>query len=153
MDIPTSLVFKESRPVVSVERITTGQRVHLADPLQGNGSADLTTGCHVFSPDGFATALDWLVEDARDCPVLIPDAISKLEMQGRGHAAALRWALRLGADRLLLVCARASQLFWVIESFGLDVETGPVAHLEEPIDEMAAGRFAASLAKMVHSGG
>ena len=140
---------------VFLERLATGEELLLAS--RGPGTQvlpDGTTGCHAFSTDAFVVARTWLLEDARHCEVLVLDAISKLETLGRGHAEALRHALGLGREKILLVCARASLLFEIVETFGLlDAEDLLVAHLEAPLDEPSTQHFARTLEAAIHRTG
>jgi nucleoside-triphosphatase THEP1 len=73
----------------------------------------------VFAKDALATGLLWLREDAAWANVLVIDEVSKLEVAGDGHCEALRWALALPADMLLLLSVRADQLTYAVERFEL----------------------------------
>jgi nucleoside-triphosphatase THEP1 len=98
-----------------------------------------------FHDGGFDAARRWLEEDAPGADVLVLDGIGKVEASGRGHAAALDAALRQ-PDKVVLICARASLLFSVVERFGLEEET-MVAALELPADEAAMDAFVRAISE------
>jgi nucleoside-triphosphatase THEP1 len=103
--------------------------VRLADPTQAialarpqgrsDESAPSSVCSLVFSRDALATGLAWLREDAAWADVLVIDEVSKLEVAGDGHCDALRWALTLPPDTLLLLSVRADQLVYAVETFDL----------------------------------
>jgi nucleoside-triphosphatase THEP1 len=89
----------------------------------------------VFYKNAFEAAGRWLEEDAPDADLLVIDGVGKFEASGRGLHPALAAALRR-TDQIVLLCARASQLFHVVERFGLE-EEDMAAAFELPVD--AAG--------------
>ncbi|MBI5547170.1 MAG: DUF2478 domain-containing protein, partial [Deltaproteobacteria bacterium] len=101
---------------------------------------------YAFRNDAFEQAFQWLKEDAPRADVLVLDDVSKLEVQGKGHAASLVWALAQPVP-VVLVVARASQLFYVDENCGLDDE--PVAALELPVDRAACDGLVAAILETV----
>lgn len=130
-------------------RLATGERLVLARGGVAPRDASQEAFCsYAFDNDAFARAHRWLQEDLPAAPLVVLDDISKLEVQGKGHAAALASALAQ-PDKVVLVCARASQLFYVVENFGLGDE--PVDALELPADEEAQARFVARLAEACQS--
>ncbi len=98
-----------------------------------------------FMQDAFAAGLEWLRQDAASSRVLVLDEISKLEVRGEGHAAALRWALSLGDEYLLLLSVRAELLFYVMETF--DLESCLAGYLEIPAGDTAIAAEADQIAK------
>lgn len=125
-----------------LERIGSLEQVVLAD--EGLGGATQESHCtHAFAGSAFELALGWLQEDAPAAQVLVLDDVSKLETQGRGHAAAVRWALAQPGKTVLL-CVRAKQLFYVMENFG--IQDAPLDALELPADAAEEARFASSIA-------
>ena len=93
--------------------------LHLARPVSAQDANGTTVCSFSFSEDALAAGRSWLEKDATSSRVLLLDEISKLEVRGQGHAQALRWALALGDDKLLLLSVRGDQLFYVMETFGL----------------------------------
>jgi nucleoside-triphosphatase THEP1 len=127
-------------------RLRTGEKLTLA--LGGVAAKKVSEEAfcsYAFDNDAFARARRWIEEDAAHCRLLVLDDISKLEVQGKGHAPSLSYALSRPADRVVLISARASQLFYVVENFGL--EGDPVDALELPVDEEAKERFVSALAR------
>ena len=128
-------------------RLRTGERLTLA--LGGVAAKKVSEEAfcsYAFDNDAFARAERWIEEDvAARCRLLVLDDISKLEVQGKGHARSLAYALSRQADQVVLISARASQLFYVVENFGL--EDDPVDALELPVDDAAKERFVRALAR------
>ncbi len=122
------------------------QTVPLARP-GGTEQAGTSAVCTFsFSQESFAAGLGWLQQDAPACRVLVLDEISKLEVRGEGHAQALRWALGLGEETLLLLSVRGDQLFYVMEAFALEAHVAGYlelpaepSQLREQIDQLACG--------------
>jgi nucleoside-triphosphatase THEP1 len=124
-------------------RLTTGERITLAvGGVAAKGASQEAFCTYAFRNDAFEQARRWLQADAVGCDVLVLDDISKLEVQGKGHAASLTWALAQ-EGKMVLICARASQLFYVVENFALADD--PVDALELPVDGAAHDRFVRSL--------
>ena len=96
------------------------QVIALARPgVRRDETADATVCSYVFSDDALATGWEWLREDAARAHALVIDEVSKLEVAGQGHCAAVRWALSLPADLLVLLSVRADQLAYAVERFDL----------------------------------
>ena len=94
--------------------------IHLARPGSARDPLSESTICSLaFSRDALNEGLRWLREDAAWANVLVIDEISKLEVVGEGHCEALRWALALPDDILLLLSVRADQLTYAVERFEL----------------------------------
>ncbi|MGC4115058.1 MAG: DUF2478 domain-containing protein [Myxococcales bacterium] len=128
-----------------LERVATGERLRLSQDGVAAKSISQDAFCtYAFENDGFARAFEWLREDGRAADVLVLDDVSKLETQGKGHAAALTWALAQ-ADKLVVISARASQLFYVVENFGL--QDDPIAAAELPVGEDGLSEFAREIAR------
>ena len=100
-----------------------------------------------FSQQVLAEGRSWLEHDACRNRVLIIDEISKLEARGEGHADALRWALSLGDDKLLLLSVRADQLFYVVEAF--DLGDRVVGYVESPTTSQNLAVHAEWIANML----
>ncbi len=97
-----------------------------------------------FRHEAFDTGLGWLRQDARAAKVLLIDEVSKLEVRGEGHAAAVRWCLGLDASTVVLLSVRGDQLFYVVEAFSLD---GRIAgYMEIPAESQAVEREAEQIA-------
>ncbi len=127
-----------------LQRLSTGERILLSqDGVAAKGISQDAFCTYAFHVDAFARAFEWLRQDAQGAQVLVLDDISKLETQGNGHAAALAWALSQH-DKVVLVSARASQLFYVVENFGLDGE--PVAAAELSAEAPEPRAFARAIA-------
>jgi nucleoside-triphosphatase THEP1 len=123
-----------------LERLPGKERAILAvHGIPPRGPAEERFCSMTFHRDGFDTARRWIEEDASDAALVVLSGISKLEVYGRGHSEALSAALRRD-DKVILLCARASQLFHVVERFGLD-EAGLVAALELPAQPGAIDAF------------
>ena len=144
-------VDERGRKRFEIVRLSSGERavlaVHGVFPRPGEGERFCSMA---FRNDGFATARRWIEEDAPAADLLVLDGISKLEVMGRGHSATLGAALRR-EGKLVLVCARASQLFYVVERFGL-AEEDLVAALELPAAVGAADSFARAVAAALGCG-
>jgi len=132
------------RPCQQLTRLGSGERLLLATagvvPRQAHDEAFCD---YVFAGDAFDRAGQWLRADALKCRVLTIDAVSKLEAQGRGHAASVRWALALDGQHAVLLGVRSRVLFEVVEHFGLDRQ--PLTAFEAPLDEPKRQRLAAAL--------
>lgn len=132
-----------------LERLSTGERIVLSkDGVAAQKVSQEAFCTYAFENDSFAQAFAWLREDGKDADVLVLDDVSKLETQGKGHCAALAWALAQ-PGRVVLISARASQLFYVVENFGLEDE--PVAAAELPDADPSA--FARALAQACRARG
>jgi len=102
--------------------------------MDGEEQAGLNAVCSFsFSEAALAEGRGWLESDALVDRVLVLDEISKLEVRGFGHSEALRWALGLGDDVVLLLSVRGDQLYYVVEEFGL--EELVLGYLEIPVGE------------------
>ena len=93
--------------------------VELARPGNLPKATQSTVCSFVFSPAALAAGRAWLEEDAAWADVLLIDEVSKLEVAGDGHCEAVRWALSLPADRLVVLSIRADQLTYAVEKFDL----------------------------------
>lgn len=114
-----------------LQRVSNGERVFLA--LEGvvpKGPTEELFCSLAFRNEAFDLACRWVREDASEAEVLVIGEVSKLEIGDKGHAASLKWALGLDDSKVVLITARASQLFYVMEKFGL--QDDPVAALEMP---------------------
>jgi nucleoside-triphosphatase THEP1 len=126
-------------------RLSTGERRVLAlGAVAPHGPLEELFCEYAFLQDGFALARQWLEQDA-GADVLILDGISKLEIAGRGHARSLAFALALPAPKLVVVAARSSQLFYVMERFNLPE---PVAYVELPAEEAERAAFARAVEQL-----
>jgi len=130
-------------------RLSNGERV-AAGREREEGSPD--GGCpYHLEEDAFATARRWLDEDCREGQVILIDDVSKYEVKGRGNAEALAWALGLDAAKVVLISARASYLFYLVDRFGLR-EEDCVGSLELPAEEALFEAFCAKLVAGTRSG-
>jgi len=93
---------------------------------------------------GFDAARRWIEEDASRAEVLVLDRIGKVEVNGRGHCAAVVEALRMESN-VILLCASAYRLFYVVEKFGLR-EEDLVAALELPVGDDELDAFVRDIA-------
>jgi nucleoside-triphosphatase len=91
-----------------------------------------------FSQDAFAAGIEWLKQDAQSSQVLVIDELGKLEARGEGHAQALRWALGLGDDEVLLLSVRGDMLFYVVENFGLEGRVAGYMEIPAAPEDLAA---------------
>ena len=114
-----------------LQRISNGERVFLAvDGVVAKGPTEEGFCTFAFRNEAFDLARSWMEEDAAGAEVLVVGEVSKLEIADKGNAACLKWALAQDDSKVVLVAARASQLFYVMEQFGL--QDDPVAALEMP---------------------
>jgi nucleoside-triphosphatase THEP1 len=128
-----------------LQRLATGEKITLAQGGVGARGPSQEAFCsYAFRNEAFEQACLWIKADAARAQVLFLDDVSKLEVQGKGHAASVAWALSQ-LDKVVVLCARASQLFYVVENFGLDGD--PVDALELPVDAAAEERFVAAIAR------
>lgn len=108
------------------------------------GAGGATVCSFAFSEGAFAKAREWLRMDAPAADVLVIDEVSKLEVAGKGHYEAVRWATQLASRTLIVLSVRADQLFWVVDKLGLDeLVTG---HLELPAADEEVAALAQRLA-------
>ena len=70
--------------------------------------------------------------------MLVIDELGKLEARGEGHAQALRWALGLGDDKVLLLSVRGDMLFYVVENFELEGRVAGYMEIPAAPEELAA---------------
>ncbi|MBI5549193.1 MAG: DUF2478 domain-containing protein [Deltaproteobacteria bacterium] len=125
------------------------ERVVLAvDGIAAKGPGEDFFCSMAFYESAFDAARRWVEEDARAAEVLVLDGISKLEVSGKGHCAALESALRLPEDQVVILCARASQLSCVVERFALD-DSAMVAALEVPAEAAAVEELASAVREAV----
>jgi nucleoside-triphosphatase THEP1 len=101
----------------------------------------------VFDNDAFATAREWLREDAPQAQALLIHEVGKFEVAGKGHHDAVVAALRTKAVTVLAV--RGDQLFYAVERFGLGE---PVATLDLA-DDGAEVPFVGAITRACSSGG
>lgn len=122
------------RKSYDLRRLSTGETIPLARPASGTEADGNTSFCSfAFVDASFAAARAWLEEEIPRCGALIVDEVSKLEVGGQGHHEAIRRALSAVEDVVVVLCVRADQLFYVVESFGLDDDA--VAVIEVPATE------------------
>lgn len=125
-------------------RLTTGERAQLAaEGVGAKGPTQEGFCTYAFDNSAFERAFAWLQADAPNADVLVLDDVSKLETQGKGHAASLAWALEQ-PGKTVLISVRASQLFYVMENFGLLVDD-PIAAIEMPAGERACEELVAAI--------
>jgi nucleoside-triphosphatase THEP1 len=125
-----------------VRYIDRAQMISLAQP--GVRPDEEAGSCSfVFARDALAAGFAWLREDAAWADVLVIDEVSKFEVAGEGHEHALRWALALPADRLLLLSVRADQLVAVVEQFALMSRL--CGEVELPVTDAQLDEFARRL--------
>lgn len=125
-------------------RLRDEETVPLAlEGASARGPGEETFCSLVFQQAGFDAARRWLEEDAATADLLVLDGISKLEVSGRGHAAALEAALQL-PDKVVLLCVRGSQLVYAVERFKL-AELDVIGELEWPAEPTARDAFAREL--------
>ncbi len=96
---------------------------------------------YVFDLGAFGEARAWLAADAPAARVVFVDEVSRLEIEGRGHHAAILDAL--AGDALVVLSVQAAQVFGVLERFGLDepaaaLETAEGGDLSAFVDALAA---------------
>lgn len=133
----------EGRKRYDVMRLGTGARLPLALPAPPAKTPE-DAGCSlVFREEVFEIARRWLEEDAPGAKVLVVDSIGKVELEGKGNAAALAWALGRPDDVVVLFCTRRSQLSQVFERFPLG--DAMVAGLELPAGPGEIDAFKAAL--------
>lgn len=129
-----------------LQRLATGEKIVLAQGGVAAKAVSQEAFCtYAFRNDAFEQAFAWMREDAKGADVLVLDDVSKLETQGKGHAAALEWALKQ-EGKVVLISARASQLFYVVENFGL--EDDPVAAAELPVGAGERKAFAQAILRL-----
>jgi nucleoside-triphosphatase THEP1 len=141
--VQRKMVDAEGRKSYELVRLHRDEQVLLAvDGVVPRGPSQEAFCSMAFHNHGFELARAWLEEDGRDADLLILGGVSKLETAGKGHCPTVEAAL--GSDKLVLVCARASQLVYVVDKFGLEEET-MVAALELPADDDAKQAFIETL--------
>lgn len=123
-------------------RLSTGERAALARGGTTAKPGEEAVCDFAFDPSSFDLARRWIEADA-GADVLILDGVGKLEAAGRGHAASLRRALELSPPARVVVAARPSQLFYLVERYGLEE---PLASLGLPAEEADRAAFALALA-------
>jgi len=124
----------EGRPRYDLMRLRTGERIPLAGERPLAGRDDSAYFCSLaFQMDSFAVSRKWLEDDASHADVLFVGDVSKLEVVGEGHHATLTWALALEPPKVISICARSEQLFYIVEKLGL--EDDGLAWLELPAVE------------------
>jgi nucleoside-triphosphatase THEP1 len=133
-------IDEEQRKNYDLVRLPSMQRVHLArEALNESPESDVTFCALRFDNDAFQLAREWIEADRHDAEVLFVGDISKVEVSGGGHSAALSTALATTGATLAVICVRADQLFYVVEKFGLEDDV--VACLELPAHPDACQRF------------
>lgn len=116
-------------------RLRDGAAVTLAfDAPAARGPQEEYFCSMAFQLEAFEQVGRWLDEDA-PAELLVFDGLGKLEVQGRGHGPSLARHLAR-PEALLLLGARASQVGFLIEAFGLD-EAALVGALEAKEEEAA----------------
>lgn len=127
-----------------LRRLATGERLDVA--VRGGPGCDCGDRIcdYTFDPDAMARARGWIVDDARDHPVLVIESVNRLEVAGRGHAAAVDAALASG--RIVILMARAERVAAMVERFGLDE---PIAALEVGAGVPHVDGFASRIASAV----
>lgn len=138
----------EGRGCQTLERVGRRGRATLAvDGVAPKGKGQVGFCTFAFRRRAFATARRWVEQDAARCRALFVDGVGKMEAAGDGHAGTLRWALD-HHDGLLVLGVRASQLFGVIERYGLD--PSEALALELPASDAAVRAF---VEELVHACG
>lgn len=138
------VVDELERKSYDLHRLSTGDVLPLARPTTGAEVEGQTTYCSFsFVDDAFERARAWLDEELGRCPVIFVDEVSKLEVSGQGHHAAIRKALAADDATVVVLCVRADQLFYVVEAFGLEDDAAAV--LEVPGAEEDVGAFVDAL--------
>ncbi|MCC6215711.1 MAG: DUF2478 domain-containing protein [Polyangiaceae bacterium] len=126
-------------------RLTLARR---GAPPEGTRSGAVHTVCSfAFDGDAFAAVRGWLRDGAGRHEVVIVDEVSKLEVSGEGHHAAIEDAL--GGDALVVLVVRADHLFAVVERYRLEdavatLDAGDDAGLPAFVDAVAAAVSARS---------
>lgn len=129
--------------VIDLVRLARPEAVVLGRPRVQVPTPD---GCSfAFDAGAFALGHLWLAQDAPAATVLVLDEISRLELLGKGHHAALAWALAQAAPKspAVLFTARADRLSDVVTCYAPPGE--PAAWLEHGAPGASAEGFAAAL--------
>lgn len=124
-------------------RLRNEQRLELARPGSQERPGEEAFCSWVFRPSAFGVAREWALEDGPGADVIVVDEVSKLEAAGKGHHDVIAWGLGREDVKVMLLCVRADQLFWVMEKFGLEEE--PSAMMEVPVDPEGLREFAEAL--------
>ena len=137
-------IDEEGRRRYELVRLLGGERAVVAvGGVVPKGPAEEAFCSMAFHNEGFDAAGRWLDEDAPAADLLVLDGIGKLEVSGKGHCSTLGAVLHW-ADKVVLLCAKASQLVYVVERFGLK-DKDMVAALELPADDAAFDAFCRSV--------
>jgi len=133
-------VDEEGRKTFDVVRLRNQETAVLSGGrVAAKGATEAFFCSGAFHDEGFEAARRWVEADAAFADVLVVDGGRKLEAAGKGHGPTLERALCL-PDKVVLLCAKASQLFHLVERFGLE-EASMVAALELPVDPQSIERF------------
>jgi len=120
-------------------RLRDEQRLHLARPGSEEKSGEEAFCSFVFRQSAFDVARSWVLEDGPGADVIVVDEVSKLEAAGKGHHDVISWGLGRDDVRVMMLCVRADQLFYVMEKFRLEEE--PFAMIEVPAEGPALREF------------
>lgn len=107
-----------------VRRFATGETLSVSASSPTPATTESFCGFH-FDGAAFDRAREWLLADAARADVVVVDEVSKLEVAGRGHHAAVVDVL--SGQALVVLVVRADQLFHAVERFSLEE---PVATLD-----------------------
>lgn len=124
-------------------RLRNEERLHLARPGSEEKSGEEAFCSFLFQQSAFEVACNWVLEDGPGADVIVVDEVSKLEAAGKGHHDAIVWGLGRDDVRVMMLCVRADQLFYVMERFGLEEE--PFAMIEVPAEAPALQQFAEAI--------
>lgn len=115
-------------------RLGSGDRVRLATHGSPGAQLGVETFCSLtLYPEAFAAARQWL-QDGAGAPLQLLDSLGKLEVQGRGHAAALAEALT--RPGVVVFAARAGQLGFLMERLQLpEASMVGALDLDDPQDQ------------------
>ena len=140
----------ENRLFYDITRLSTGEIRPLAEEaINESGSNDVTFCALRFKESAFDAAKVWLEEDSRSADVIILGDVSKVEIAGQGHFESIQRSLSMSDEKLVVLCVRADQLFYIVEKFGLEDDTSNF--LELPAEEEELDDFYREVVKDVES--
>lgn len=123
----------EGRRRYDLYRLKTGERLPFAADAAEAPKEGYELFCHVnFRVAAFEAARRWLAEDARAADLLVIGDISKLEVAGGGFDRSIAEALASVPPKVVLLCVRSDQLYYVVERYA--IEDDAVAAIELPLD-------------------
>ncbi len=125
---------------IELLRLRTGERRQLArDTSPSLGSSDEVVCSMKFFPQVFDEARLWVETDEKESDLLVIGDISKLEVSGDGHHKSLTYALCSEKLEAVVMCARADQLFYIVEKY--ELEDDGIAWLELPANRQEREAF------------